>query len=50
MRCSLTARRPWTFYVFAALFALFVLFLYGPMLGDLRPVVPGPAGRHDLSR
>ena len=23
--------RPWTFYVFAAFFALFVLFLYGPM-------------------
>ncbi len=24
-------RRPWTFYVLAAFFALFVLFLYGPM-------------------
>ena len=23
--------RPWTFYVFAAFFGLFVLFLYGPM-------------------
>jgi len=27
-------RRPWTFYVFAAFFALFVLFLYGPMMGS----------------
>jgi putative spermidine/putrescine transport system permease protein len=26
-----TAGRPWTFYVFAAFFVLFVLFLYGPM-------------------
>ena len=26
-----SAARPWTFYVFAAFFALFVLFLYGPM-------------------
>src|SRR6516164_1607661 len=26
-----TDRRPWTFYVLAAIFTLFVLFLYGPM-------------------
>ena len=26
-----------------------MLFLYGPMFGDLHAVVPGPAGRHDLS-
>lgn len=25
-------QRPWTFYAFAALFGLFVLFLYGPMI------------------
>jgi putative spermidine/putrescine transport system permease protein len=25
------SRRPWTFYVLAAIFTLFVLFLYGPM-------------------
>jgi putative spermidine/putrescine transport system permease protein len=28
---SSDGRRPWTFYAFAAFFALFVLFLYGPM-------------------
>jgi putative spermidine/putrescine transport system permease protein len=31
MTHATTASRPWTFYVFAGFFALFVLFLYGPM-------------------
>src|SRR5215472_2368200 len=31
MKTISTDRRPWTFYVLAAIFALFVLFLYGPM-------------------
>ena len=31
MRAPTTDRRPWTFYVLAAVFTLFVLFLYGPM-------------------
>ena len=31
MTPSNSGRRPWTFYVYAAFFALFVLFLYGPM-------------------
>ena len=35
LRCplhNLTAPRPWTFYVLATLFTLFVIFLYGPMI------------------
>src|SRR5215469_13197268 len=31
MKTIATDRRPWTFYVLAAVFTLFVLFLYGPM-------------------
>ena len=31
MAAHTTDRRPWTFYVLAAVFTLFVLFLYGPM-------------------
>ena len=31
MRTSPSGGRPWTFYLLATLFALFVLFLYGPM-------------------
>ena len=31
MQTNSSGRRPWTFYVLAALFILFVLFLYGPM-------------------
>jgi putative spermidine/putrescine transport system permease protein len=31
MSANPTGRRPWTFYVLAAVFTLFVLFLYGPM-------------------
>lgn len=31
MTPSNSGRRPWTFYAYAAFFALFVVFLYGPM-------------------
>jgi len=31
MATPMAGARPWTFYVLAAVFALFVLFLYGPM-------------------
>src|SRR6516162_962008 len=31
MKTHPSDRRPWTFYVLAAVFTLFVLFLYGPM-------------------
>src|SRR6195256_1750839 len=36
--------RPWTFYAFAAFFALFVLFLYGPMMVIYILSFPGPSG------
>lgn len=36
--------RPWTFYVLALLFTLFVLFLYGPMLSVLVLAFQGPSG------
>ena len=36
--------RPWTFYAFAAFFALFVLFLYGPMIVIYVLSVQGPNG------
>ncbi len=36
--------RPSAFYWLAAFFALFVLFLYGPMITILDPVVPGTEG------
>src|SRR6266851_4068482 len=36
--------RPWTFYVFAAFFALFVLFLYGPMIVIYILSFQGPNG------
>ncbi len=35
--------RPWTFYVLAALFALFVVFLYGPMIAVLILSFQGPS-------
>ena len=35
--------RPWTFYVLAALFALFVIFLYGPMIAVLILSFQGPS-------
>ena len=36
--------RPWTFYVLAALFVLFVVFLYGPMIAILVLSFQGPSG------
>lgn len=35
--------RPWTFYVLAVLFALFVVFLYGPMIAVLVLSFQGPS-------
>lgn len=35
--------RPWTFYVLATLFALFVIFLYGPMIAVLVLSFQGPS-------
>jgi putative spermidine/putrescine transport system permease protein len=35
--------RPWTFYVLAILFALFVIFLYGPMIAVLVLSFQGPS-------
>jgi len=35
--------RPWTFYVLAALFTLFVIFLYGPMIAVLVLSFQGPS-------
>ncbi len=37
-------KRPWTFYVLAAFFALYVLFLYGPMLTIYVLSFQGPTG------
>jgi len=37
-------KRPWTFYVLAAMFTLFVLFLYGPMISILVLSFQGPHG------
>ncbi len=37
-------RRPWTFYVLAALFTLFVIFLYGPMISIFVLSFQGPTG------
>ena len=37
-------RRPWTFYTLATFFALFVLFLYGPMLAIYILSFQGPNG------
>jgi len=37
-------RRPWTFYVLGAFFALFVLFLYGPMIAIYILSFQGPTG------
>src|SRR5712692_10959344 len=36
--------RPWTFYAFAAFFALFVIFLYGPMTVIYVLSFQGPTG------
>src|SRR4029079_5433643 len=35
--------RPWTFYCLAALFTLFVIFLYGPMIAVLILSFQGPS-------
>src|SRR5262245_64452936 len=35
--------RPWTFYVLATLFTLFVVFLYGPMIAVLVLSFQGPS-------
>jgi putative spermidine/putrescine transport system permease protein len=43
-----SGRRPWTFYVLAAFFALFVLFLYGPMISVLVLAFQGPSGALDF--
>jgi len=37
-------RRPWTFYVLALLFTLFVIFLYGPMISIYVLSFQGPTG------
>lgn len=37
-------RRPWTFYLLAALFTAFVIFLYGPMISVLVLAFQGPSG------
>ena len=37
-------KRPWTFYALAAFFALFVLFLYGPMSAIYILSFQGPTG------
>jgi putative spermidine/putrescine transport system permease protein len=39
-----SARRPWTFYLLAGLFTLFVLFLYGPMSAIFILSFQGPTG------
>ena len=44
MTPSSSGRRPWTFYVLATLFALFVLFLYGPMISVYILSFQGPTG------
>ena len=38
------AKRPWTFYVLAIVFALFVIFLYGPMISIFVLSFQGPTG------
>ena len=44
MRSASAGRRPWTFYALAAFFALFVLFLYGPMSAIYILSFQGPSG------
>ena len=39
-----SGRRPWTFYALAAFFALYVLFLYGPMSAIFILSFQGPTG------
>jgi putative spermidine/putrescine transport system permease protein len=44
MSAPSSGKRPWTFYVLAAFFALFVLFLYGPMAAIYILSFQGPNG------
>jgi putative spermidine/putrescine transport system permease protein len=44
MQPSRSGRRPWTFYALSAFFALFVLFLYGPMSAIYILSFQGPSG------
>jgi len=44
MKHATAGPRPWTFYVFASFFALFVLFLYGPMTVIYILSFQGPTG------
>lgn len=37
-------RRPWTFYILATVFVLFVVFLYGPMISIFILSFQGPSG------
>jgi len=37
-------KRPWTFYALGAFFAIFVLFLYGPMIAIYILSFQGPNG------
>ncbi len=41
-------QRPWTFYILAALFGAYLLFLYSPMVVIADSVVSGPDRRRDL--
>lgn len=43
-----SGRRPWTFYAASVFFALFVLFLYGPMISVLILAFQGPSGALDF--
>jgi putative spermidine/putrescine transport system permease protein len=45
---SASGKRPWTFYVLAAFFTLFVIFLYGPMISVLILAFQGPSGALDF--
>jgi putative spermidine/putrescine transport system permease protein len=44
MQSAADRSRPWTFYALAAFFALFVLFLYGPMIVIYVLSFQGPDG------
>jgi putative spermidine/putrescine transport system permease protein len=44
MQASRAGGRPWTFYALAAFFALFVLFMYGPMSAIFILSFQGPQG------
>ena len=41
---AVRGRRPWTFYLLATLFTLFVIFLYGPMISIFVLSFQGPTG------